>query len=64
MGQGAAIKPAYPHVVGYLSFILPLVTVSNATTFNFNGTTTIGFPVGVNVLYSDKFWLFRLRVYA
>lgn len=49
-------KPGYPHVVGYLSFILPLVTVSDATTFDFNSTaTTIGFPVGVNVLYSDKF---------
>jgi hypothetical protein len=55
MGQAVAVKPTYPRVVGYLSFILPLVTVSDATTFNFNGTTTIGFPVGVNVLYSDKF---------
>ena len=55
MGQMAA-KPTYPRAVGYLSFILPLVTVSDATTFNFNSTsTTIGFPVGVNVLYSDKF---------
>ena len=51
-----AEKPAYPHVVGYLSFIFPLVTVSDATTFNFNSSsTTIGFPVGVNVLYSDNF---------
>jgi hypothetical protein len=55
MGQ-AAVKPIYPRAVGYLSFILPLVTVANTTTFNFNSTsTTIGFPVGVNVLYSDKF---------
>lgn len=50
------VKPTYPHVVGYLSFILPLVTVSDATTFNFNSSSsTIGFPIGVNVLYSDKF---------
>lgn len=48
-------KPAYPKVVGYVSFILPLVTASASTTFNFNGTTTIGFPIGVNVLYSDNF---------
>ncbi|MEO6849659.1 MAG: hypothetical protein ABI440_06895, partial [Casimicrobiaceae bacterium] len=50
-------KTTYPKVVGYLSFILPLVTVtSNSTTYNFNGAaTSIGFPVGVNVLYSDKF---------
>jgi hypothetical protein len=49
------VKPTYPKVVGYVSFILPLVTASSSTTFNFNGTTTIGFPIGVNVLYSDKF---------
>jgi len=56
MGQPAAVKPTYPRAVGYLSFILPLVTVSDATTFNFNSSsTTIGFPVGVNVLYSDNF---------
>jgi hypothetical protein len=49
-------KPSYPRAVGYMSFILPIVTVNKeATTFNFNGTTSIGFPVGVNVLYSDKF---------
>jgi hypothetical protein len=51
------VKTTYPKVVGYLSFILPLVTVTrNGTTHNFsNGATSIGFPVGVNVLYSDKF---------
>lgn len=49
-------KPTYPKVVGYLSFIVPVVTINNqATTYNFNGSTSIGFPVGVNVLYSDKF---------
>ena len=46
----------YPRAVGYLSFIVPIVTIDkNATTYNFNGTTKIGFPVGVNVLYSDHF---------
>jgi hypothetical protein len=46
----------YPRVVGYLSFIAPIVTLNNkATTFNFNGTTNIGFPIGINVLYSDRF---------
>ena len=49
-------KQTYPKVVGYLSFILPLVTVSNTTTYNFSKATgSIGFPVGVNVLYSDRF---------
>ena len=46
----------YPRAVAYLSFIVPVVTLDkNATTWNFNGTTKIGFPVGVNVLYSDRF---------
>ena len=52
----AVVKPTYPRVVGYLSFILPLETFSSGSfTPDFNGTTKIGFPVGVNVLYSDKF---------
>jgi hypothetical protein len=52
-----AAKPTYPKVVGYLSFILPLYTFSDGNvTGNFaHQTTTIGFPVGVNILYSDKF---------
>ena len=50
-----AHRAGYPKVVGYLSFILPVVTVSNTTTTNFKGSTSIGFPTGVNVLYSDRF---------
>jgi len=57
--QKAKAKSAYPKVVGYMSFILPLETLTLSTgkfTPNFSEhTTTIGFPVGVNVLYSDKF---------
>ncbi|GAC1312968.1 MAG: hypothetical protein NVSMB24_35470 [Mucilaginibacter sp.] len=56
--QNMMVKPAnYPKVVGYLSFIVPIVTIDeNATTTNFSkGTFSIGFPVGINVLYSDKF---------
>src|ERR1700709_809442 len=49
----------YPKTVGYLSFILPLVTVNKATTTNdFSGGINqfaIGFPMGVNVLYSQRF---------
>jgi hypothetical protein len=49
-------KTTYPRVVGYVSFILPLETYSSGSfTPDFSGTTKIGFPVGVNVLYSDKF---------
>lgn len=52
----AALKTTYPKVVGYMSFILPLETYSSGYfTPDFNGTTKIGFPIGVNVLYSDKF---------
>jgi hypothetical protein len=48
--------PSYPNVKGYLSFIIPVVTINkDATTPNFKTTTTIGFPVGVNVYYSDRF---------
>jgi hypothetical protein len=55
--QKVTDKPKYPRVVGYLSFILPLETLQNGTfTPNFDHhTTSIGFPVGVNVLYSDRF---------
>jgi hypothetical protein len=55
MSSPTEVKTTYPKVVGYLSFIFPLVTVSATTTRNFSGTTSIGFPVGINVLYSDKF---------
>jgi hypothetical protein len=52
----AVAKTTYPKVVGYLSFILPIVTVSNTTTTNFSHATgSIGFPVGINVLYSARF---------
>jgi hypothetical protein len=55
--QKVTAKPKYPRVVGYLSFILPLETLQGGKiTGNFaHHTTSIGFPVGVNVLYSDHF---------
>jgi hypothetical protein len=49
-------KTTYPKTVGYLSFILPLETLQGGkTTGNFGSTTSIGFPIGINVLYSDHF---------
>lgn len=50
-------KSEYPKVVGYLSFIVPIVTHTDGKFIrNFDHhTASIGFPVGVNVLYSDKF---------
>lgn len=54
--QEASVKPTYPKTVGYLSFIIPVVTLQGSkTTTNFTNATSIGFPVGVNILYSDKF---------
>lgn len=55
--QKADMKPKYPRAVGYVSFILPLETLQGGSfTPNFSHhATSIGFPVGVNVLYSDHF---------
>lgn len=51
-----AEHPKYPRVVGYLSFIFPIVSAeAHSTTWNFQQATSIGFPVGVNVLYSERF---------
>ena len=54
--QTPAGSTAYPMVKAYLSFILPIVTINkDKTTPNFKESTTIGFPIGVNVYYSDRF---------
>jgi hypothetical protein len=54
--QNSSGAQTYPYVKGYLSFIIPVVTINkNATTPNFKEATTIGFPVGLNVYYSDRF---------
>ncbi len=56
IGTSQVTKQTYPKTVGYLSFIVPIVTVSNTTAYNFSHATgSIGFPVGINVLYSDRF---------
>ena len=57
--QTQAAATTYPKAVGYLSFIIPAFTVSKSSTTNdfaagINGFA-IGFPVGVNVLYSQHF---------
>src|SRR5450432_4125504 len=50
---------AYPKVVGYMSFVIPLVKINKDETTNdfenFKNNFAIGFPVGINILYSDKF---------
>jgi hypothetical protein len=54
--QLPAATPTYPYVKGYLSFIIPWVTFQGKTvTSEFKAATTLGFPFGVNVYYSDHF---------
>lgn len=49
-------QTTYHKTVGYLSFIFPIVTYKGTEfTPNFKYATTIGFPFGVSVLYSDRF---------
>jgi len=49
-------SPTYPTTKAYLSFIIPWVTFQgNTATPEFKKATTIGFPVGVLVLYSETF---------
>jgi len=49
----------YPKVTGYMSFVLPLIKINKDETTNdfenFKNNFAIGFPVGVNILYSEKF---------
>src|ERR1700690_1512584 len=53
------VPTLYPKTVGYMSFILPIVTVNKDKVTNdfssFKNGFAIGFPVGINVLYSAKF---------
>jgi hypothetical protein len=55
----STIPSVYPKVVGYMSFILPVVTINKDKVINdfssFKNGFAIGFPIGLNVLYSDKF---------
>src|SRR5450432_3479869 len=49
----------YPKTVGYMSIVLPLVKINKDETTNdfenFKNNFAIGFPVGVNILYNEKF---------
>ncbi len=45
----------YPKTVGYASFVHPIVTFNkNGSTFNFSNSYIVGFPMGINILKSDK----------
>ena len=46
---------AYPKIVGFTSILHPIVTFDkNGSSFNFKDSYTVGIPVGINVLKSDK----------
>lgn len=46
----------YPQIKPYLSFIIPWVTINkNTTTWEFQQSTSIGFPVGIMVYTSKRF---------
>ena len=54
--DSAEDTPRYHVVKGYLSFIIPWVTINkDKTTTEFQAATTIGFPVGINIYYSKHF---------
>jgi hypothetical protein len=47
--------PIYPKTMAYASIIHPIVTIDkDATTYNFTSAYTVGFPIGINLLKSDK----------
>ncbi len=53
--QTIASSAPYPQIRGYASIIHPIVIIdNNGSTFNFNGSYTVGFPFGINLLKSDK----------
>jgi len=45
----------YPKVAAYFSVVHPIVTLSsNLPTYNFDHSYTVGFPMGINLIKSDK----------
>jgi hypothetical protein len=46
---------SYPRTTGFISILHPIVTFDkNGSTFNFSHSYSVGFPVGINILKSDK----------
>jgi len=53
--QQANTVPVYPKIVGYVSFIHPVVSFDkNGSSFNFSNSYNVGFPIGINILKSNK----------
>ena len=45
----------YPKVAAYFSINHPLLTISsNLPAYNFDHSYTVGFPIGINIIKSDK----------
>jgi len=55
-GNSQAQKPnEYPKIAAYFSINHPLVTISsNLPAYNFDHSYTVGFPIGINIIKSDK----------
>jgi hypothetical protein len=48
-------KTDYPRVTGYISVVHPIITAyESETVYNFKNDYIVGFPVGINILKSDK----------
>jgi hypothetical protein len=53
--QAQQTNATYPRTVGYMSIVHPIVTsYSNEKIYNFTNDYTVGLPVGINILKSDK----------
>lgn len=53
--QQPIITNLYPRSTGYFSVVHTLVTLDkNGASYNFNNSYTVGFPVGINILVSDR----------
>ncbi|MEJ0105150.1 MAG: hypothetical protein WDO19_22490 [Bacteroidota bacterium] len=55
LAQKSPSDKVYPKIMGYASVIHTIVTFDkNGSSFNFSNGYTVGFPMGINVLKSDK----------
>ncbi|HRI21784.1 MAG TPA: hypothetical protein PLA68_12560 [Panacibacter sp.] len=53
--QQATPAPVYPKIVGYVSFLHPIITFDkNGNTVNFSDYYTVAFPIGINIIKSAK----------
>ncbi len=52
----SSLENVYPKISGYASIAHPIVAFDkDGSSFNFNGSYSIGFPFGINLLESDRF---------